>query len=113
MDKAASYAKVHVNQTTTLQVLNPHTILACRWLILWGISFAPEGKMRNEAKKLVGDNICAEMVQFSFTHKDGGEEIKPAAMAYIPNLWGKIYDLLELHNEDYNKYDSYKGIQIN
>ena len=31
-------------------------------------------------KQLVGDDImCAEMVPFSFSHKDGGE-IKPAAM---------------------------------
>ena len=43
--------------------------------------------MRQEAKEIVGDDICSESVSFSFSHKDGGEIIKPAAMAYISNLW--------------------------
>ena len=72
---------------------------------MWGISIAPEGKMRSEANELVGDNICAEMVPFSFSHKDGGEEIKPAAMAYIPNLWERIKDLLEQNNDNSKKYN--------
>ena len=46
--------------------------------------------MRTEAKELVGDNVLEELVPFSFTHKDGGEEIKQAPMACIPNLWEKI-----------------------
>ena len=70
---------------------------------LWGVSIAPEGKMRNEAKELIDDDICSEMVPFSFSHKDGGEEIKPAAMAYIPNLWKKIEDVLERNNDDHRK----------
>ena len=60
--------------------------------------------MRSEAKELIGDNICAEMVPFSFNHKDGGEEIRPAPMAYIPNLWEKIEDLLEQNNDNNKKY---------
>ena len=39
---------------------------------------------------LIGDDVCAEKAPFLFSHKDGGEEIRPAAMAYIPNLWEKI-----------------------
>ena len=39
--------------------------------------------------------MCAEAVPFSFSHSDGGEEIKPAAMAYIPNLWETIEQMLE------------------
>ena len=35
--------------------------------------------MRNECNELIGD---AEKAPFSFSHKDGGEEIRPAAMAY-------------------------------
>ena len=31
-------------------------------------------------------------------------EIKPAAMAYIPNLWEKITDILERNNDNSNKY---------
>ena len=69
---------------------------------MWGISIAAEGKMRQEAKEIVGDDVHSESVPFSFTHKDGGEIIKPAAMAYISNLWQKIQGLLE-SNDDNNK----------
>ena len=57
-----------------------------RWMKMWGVSIATENKMRGEAAALVGDNVHAELVPFSFTHKDGGEEIKQAAMAYIQDL---------------------------
>ena len=60
--------------------------------------------MRNEAKELIGDNINAELVPFSFTHKDGGEEIKPSPMAYVPNLWEKIQCLLEQNQDDHKGY---------
>ena len=56
--------------------------------MMWGISIAAEGKMRKEAKEIVGDDVCSESVPFSFSHKDGGE-IKPAAMAHISDLWKK------------------------
>ena len=46
--------------------------------------------MRSKAIKLIGDYVCAEKAPFSFSHEDGGEEIRQAAMAYIPNLWEKI-----------------------
>lgn len=57
--------------------------------------------------ELVGDNICAEIVPFSFIHKDGGEEIKPAAIAYmhILSLWERIKDLLEQNSDDNKKYN--------
>ena len=58
--------------------------------------------MRQEAVQLVGDDVMSELVPFSFSHKDGGEVIKAAAMAYIPNLWAKIQDLLEA-NDDSNR----------
>ena len=58
---------------------------------------SPEGKMRSEAHVLVGDNVCADVLPFSFSHKDGGEVIKPAVTAYIPNLWE---DLLKQNNDN-------------
>ena len=73
---------------------------------MWGISIAAEGKMRQEARELVGDDVCAERVPFSFSHKDGGEIIKPAAMAYIPDLWAKIQDLLENNDDDVKGYNN-------
>ena len=87
------------HDTYTIHVHVYHT----RWMKVWGISFAPEGKMRQEAKELVGDDMCSELVPFSFSHKDGGEVIKPAAIrAYISNLWKKIQGLLE-SNDNHNK----------
>ena len=53
---------------------------------VWGISFAPEGKMRQEAKELVGDDMCSELVPFSFSQKDGGEQQWP-----IYQICGKRY----------------------
>lgn len=69
---------------------------------MWGVSIEAEGKMRQEAKEIVGNDVCSESVPFSFSHKDGGEIIKPAAMAYKSNLWEKIQGLLE-SNDDNNK----------
>ena len=58
-----------------------------RWFCIWGImAIESEKKMRKETKQLVGD---AELVPFSFKHKDGGEVVKEAAVAYIPNLWSR------------------------
>lgn len=74
---------------------------------MWGVSIAAEGKMRTEATELVGDDVHAEMVPFSFKHKDGGEEIKPAAMACLPNLWEKIQDLLDSNSDDNKGYTKY------
>ena len=48
--------------------------------------------MRKEATALVGQDLVAELVPFTFPQKSGGEEIKPAALAYIPNLWDADYE---------------------
>ena len=55
--------------------------------------------MRKEAKEIVGD-ACSESVPFSFSHKDGGEINKPAAMAYISDLWQRMQDLLESNHDN-------------
>ena len=57
---------------------------------MWGVSIVSEKKMRQEAADLIGDDIKAEMVLFSFSHKDGGDMVKPAPMAYIPKVWQKV-----------------------
>jgi hypothetical protein len=53
----------------------------------WGVAIAGEKKMRTISAQIVGENLKAEAVPLSFRLKDGGEEIRPAPMAYIPNLW--------------------------
>ena len=45
----------------------------------------------------MGDNLEAELVPFSFKHKDGGHVIKSAPFACIPNLWNKVCVLLNHH----------------
>jgi hypothetical protein len=67
---------------------------------MWGVGIASERKMRLEASELVGDNLSAELVPFSFPHKDGGEVIQDVPCAYIPNLWRKISDLLDQSSDD-------------
>lgn len=67
---------------------------------MWGVSIASEGKMRKEASRLVGDNIDAESVPFTSNHKDGGQVIKTAPLAFVPHLWEKIRDLLDQNCDD-------------
>ena len=66
----------------------------------WGLTIASEKKMRKVASELVGDNLEAELAPMSFSHKDGGEVIKEAPIAYIPRLWEKIHDLLDQNSDD-------------
>ena len=59
----------------------------------WGLTIASEKRMRKVASELIGDNLEAELAPMSFSHKDGGEVIKEAPIAYILRLWEKIEDL--------------------
>ena len=70
---------------------------------MWGVSIASEKSKRKEACALIGDNLKAELAPFSFKHKDGGEVIKQAAIAYIPDLWQKICDLLDQNSDESNQ----------
>ena len=79
---------------------------------MWGISIASEGKMRAQAAEIVGDNLSAELVPFSFPHKDGGEFISDAPCAYVPQLWAKIHDLLE-QSSGYEVKKIYTWVHVN
>ena len=76
-----------------------------RWMKAWDIQIGSEPKMRKEATALVGHDLVAELVPFTFPQKSGGEEIKPAALAYIPNLWDKIEDLLQQNDDTERGYN--------
>ena len=65
---------------------------------------ASEAKMRKEASRLVGTNLAAEMVPFAFGHKDGGEVIKVAPFAFVPNLWDKVKQLLDENSDEERGY---------
>ena len=71
---------------------------------MWGVSLASERKMRVEATELVGENLCSELTPFSFPHKDGGEVIRNAPYAYVPNLWDKVKDMLDRNSDDQRGY---------
>ena len=58
-----------------------------------------EKRQRCLAKELLGDNIVSEPVAMSFSLPSGGEEIRAAAFSYIPDLTGKVLQLLEQNME--------------
>lgn len=62
---------------------------------VWKIHLESEAKERSLAKALVGPNLASEMVAFSFSLDGGGEEIRKAPMAYIPDLVEKVVQLLD------------------
>ena len=61
----------------------------------WGVSIASERKQRALSKELVGSNLASEAALFSFPMESCGEELRPAPLVYVPDLSGKIFQLLE------------------
>ena len=51
--------------------------------------------MRGRAKELVGDHLVAEKAPFSFSLKEGGEEIRVAPYVYVTSLWDKVSSMLD------------------
>ena len=70
-----------------------------RWFKTWGVSIASEQKMRKEALQIVGDGYEAENVPFTFSLKEGGEEVRLAPYAYVTSLWDKIESMLDQNDE--------------
>lgn len=58
-----------------------------------------ERRLRHRANTLVGENLEAEEVPFTFSLKSGGEEIRAAPMAYVPDLLAKVFELLDANEE--------------
>lgn len=56
----------------------------------WNITLGPEYKVRSLARDLVGPNLASELVPFTFSLDSGGEEVRKAPMAYVPDLPGKV-----------------------
>ena len=55
-----------------------------------------ERRLRHRANTLVGENLEAEEVP---SLKSGGEEIRAAPMAYVPDLLAKVFELLDANEE--------------
>ncbi len=59
------------------------------------MSLSSEKRQTVVARKLIGDNLEAEAVPLTFTLKKGGEEIRVAALCYVPELLDKVVSLLD------------------
>ena len=55
--------------------------------------------MRMASAELLGENLEAVTTPLTFKLKDGGEEVLPAPMAYVKDLWAKVEDVLN-HSDD-------------
>ena len=73
-----------------------------RWLKSSGVSLSSEKRQRQLAQLQVGEDLETEAAPFSFSVASGGEELRVAAHAFIPNLVNKVVQLLE-QNEKYLK----------
>ena len=65
----------------------------------WKISFANEAKERALASVLVGPNLDAEAVPFTFPYPGGGEQFRKAPMAFVPDLVEKVTQLLDQNDQ--------------
>lgn len=62
---------------------------------IWHISLGTEGKERSLAYELIGPNLASESVAFTFSLDGGGEELRKAPIAYVPDLPAKVRQLLD------------------
>lgn len=65
----------------------------------WKISLASEAKERTLAKVLVGPNLDAEAVPFTFPNSGSGEHFRRAPMAFVPDLVAKVTQLLDQNDQ--------------
>ena len=79
----------------------------------FGVALASEAKMRAEATELLGseNQLVAEAAPLTHTLSGAGVEIKPSAFVYVPQLWGKIVQMIEanagyrvIHTQEYCTY---------
>ena len=64
---------------------DPH-VYTYRWLKGSGVLHASEGKQRQLANDLIGDNVDVEVAPFSFVTASKSEEIRGAPHVFNPNL---------------------------
>ena len=73
--------------------------MSYRWLSHWKTNSSSEKKLHNLAETWTMDEIESEAVLFSFRTKDGGDELRPAAYAYVPSLWKYMEFAINGHHE--------------
>lgn len=60
-----------------------------------GVKIESEKRQRQLSKQLISTVVEADVAPFTFALKNGGEEVRPAAMACVPYLPDKIFELLD------------------
>ena len=73
---------------------------ACR-MIGSKVKLASEKEMRAQSTALIGDNLKSKLAPFTFPLKDGRHtvEIRNVPMAFTPNLWKKVEDMLDANDD--------------
>ena len=61
---------------------------------------ASEKRQRGLSRQQLGTNLTGEAAPFSFPSKQGGEDLRPAPLVYVPDLVAKVLQVLE-QNERY------------
>ena len=74
-----------------------------RWMKSWGVALSSEQRMRSVSSQLIGQNLEAETIPLAFK-RDSGNEIIPAPIAYIPDLWMKVEGFLNNCDESGQRY---------
>lgn len=87
--------RLHDISSTNLNKYDIPVYPCTRWMKAWGVTVASERKQRALSKELVGNNLSSEAALFSFPLESCGEELRPAPLVYVPDLSGKIFQLLE------------------
>ena len=79
MDTVITYMYMYTHNTHIHQSGNVHSLSTyTRWLKEYGIALSSEQKQRKRAAVMVGHNLEAEPVPFTFSLASGGEEIRAA-----------------------------------
>lgn len=64
----------------------------------WGIQIASEKELRRVSREQLGDNLEGEEAPFSFP-STRGVDIRPAPLVYIPDLVGKVTQMLDQNDK--------------
>ena len=62
----------------------------------WGTNMASEGKQRALMEEQLSElSVEGESIPFSFNLKRGGQELRPAPLAYVNSLKAMLFHLLD------------------
>ena len=74
-----------------------------RYLNTCGIQLPSERKQRKLSHEILGGNLKPDAAPFSFSLKNGGEEVRPAPLVYVPDLEAMIFRHLD-QNDRYGTH---------